>query len=199
MTQDRRVAVIGLGYVGLPLAISFVEAGLAVEGIDAYAGRVEELNAGSSPIDDVTNDRLAAALRSGLRVLSPRRGGPRGGRRDLRLRPDADHDHEGPGPRAGPLGGRDDPRRVRAGQLIVLQSTTYPGTTMRPVPRGPRTERPQGRRGLRPRLRARSGSTPATRRAPARASRGWSARRRPEAHDAGRRAPLRTSTTTSSR
>jgi UDP-N-acetyl-D-mannosaminuronate dehydrogenase len=62
VTQDRRVAVIGLGYVGLPLAISFVEAGLEVEGIDAYAGRVEELNAGSSPIDDVTNDRLAAAL-----------------------------------------------------------------------------------------------------------------------------------------
>ena len=71
MTQDRRVAVIGLGYVGLPLAISFVEAGLEVEGIDAYAGRVEELNAGSSPIDDVTNDRLAAALLSGLRVLPP--------------------------------------------------------------------------------------------------------------------------------
>ena len=35
VTQDRRVAVIGLGYVGLPLAISFVEAGLDVEGIDA--------------------------------------------------------------------------------------------------------------------------------------------------------------------
>ena len=35
MSQDRRVAVIGLGYVGLPLAIAFVEAGLTVEGIDA--------------------------------------------------------------------------------------------------------------------------------------------------------------------
>ena len=55
MTEDRRVAVIGLGYVGLPLAISFVEAGLEVEGIDAYEGRVTELNAGTSPIDDVSN------------------------------------------------------------------------------------------------------------------------------------------------
>ena len=45
MNQDRRVAVIGLGYVGLPLAISFVEAGLQVDGIDAYAGRVT----GSTP------------------------------------------------------------------------------------------------------------------------------------------------------
>ena len=70
MTQDRRVAVIGLGYVGLPLAISFVEAGLAVDGIDAHEARVAELNAGSSPIDDVTNDRLASALQNGLRVLA---------------------------------------------------------------------------------------------------------------------------------
>ena len=37
MNEDRRLAVIGLGYVGLPLAISFVEAGLEVEGVDAHA------------------------------------------------------------------------------------------------------------------------------------------------------------------
>ncbi|MGH2475959.1 MAG: hypothetical protein ACRDIL_11915, partial [Candidatus Limnocylindrales bacterium] len=60
------MAVIGLGYVGLPLAISFAEAGLTVDGVDAYAGRVTELNAGISPIDDVSNDRLAAALADGL-------------------------------------------------------------------------------------------------------------------------------------
>ena len=71
MTQDRRVAVIGLGYVGLPLAISFVEAGLQVDGVDAFTGRVAELNAGTSPIDDVSDDRLATALQKGLRVLSP--------------------------------------------------------------------------------------------------------------------------------
>ena len=45
VTKDRCVAVIGLGYTGLPLAVAFVEAGLAVEGIDAYTGRVAELNA----------------------------------------------------------------------------------------------------------------------------------------------------------
>ena len=71
MTQDRCVAVIGLGYTGLPLAISFVEAGLQVEGIDAYAGRVAELNARTSPIDDISNERLSAALDAGLRVVSP--------------------------------------------------------------------------------------------------------------------------------
>ena len=40
MSQDQTVAVIGLGYVGLPLAITFVEAGLEVEGIDANPARV---------------------------------------------------------------------------------------------------------------------------------------------------------------
>ena len=71
VSEDRRVAVVGLGYVGLPLAISFAEAGLQVEGIDAFSGRVAELNAGSSPIDDVTNERLAEALADRLTVVGP--------------------------------------------------------------------------------------------------------------------------------
>ena len=62
MTQDRRVSIIGLGYVGLPLAIAFAEAGLEVEGVDASPARVAELNARHSPIDDVSDERLAAAL-----------------------------------------------------------------------------------------------------------------------------------------
>ncbi len=49
MHQDRRVAIIGLGYVGLPLAIAFAEAGLEVEGVDASPARVAELNARHSP------------------------------------------------------------------------------------------------------------------------------------------------------
>jgi UDP-N-acetyl-D-glucosamine dehydrogenase len=69
VTQDRRVAVIGLGYVGLPLAIAFTEAGLEVEGIDASPQRLAELLAGTSPIDDVSDERLAAALDGSLRVV----------------------------------------------------------------------------------------------------------------------------------
>src|SRR6058998_2980773 len=42
MTTDQSVAIVGLGYVGLPLAIAFVEAGLTVEGIDAHHPRVAE-------------------------------------------------------------------------------------------------------------------------------------------------------------
>jgi len=132
VTQDRRVAVIGLGYVGLPLAISFVEAGLPVEGIDAYAGRVEELNAGSSPIDDITNDRLAAALRSGLRVLSPAEADLAAADAIFVCVPTPITTSKDPD--LSPVLAAAESIRggLRAGQLIVLQSTTYPGTTMGP-------------------------------------------------------------------
>ena len=76
MTRDTRVAVIGLGYVGLPLAISFAEAGLEVEGIDANPPRVEELVRGSSPIDDVSDERLQAALAGSFRVCAPDAASP---------------------------------------------------------------------------------------------------------------------------
>ena len=133
MSEDRRVAVIGLGYVGLPLAISFAEAGLTVEGIDAFSGRVAELNAGSSPIDDVTNERLAAALADGLT------------RRRRRLMRDIDEADAIFVCVPTPLTTTKDPDlrpvlaaadticgSVRKGQLIVLQSTTFPGTTTGP-------------------------------------------------------------------
>ncbi|HET7473047.1 MAG TPA: NAD(P)-binding domain-containing protein, partial [Candidatus Limnocylindrales bacterium] len=71
MGEDRRVAIIGLGYVGLPLAIAFEEAGLEVVGVDASPPRVEELRRGSSPIDDIDDARLGAALANGLRIASP--------------------------------------------------------------------------------------------------------------------------------
>ena len=77
MAPDTRVGVIGLGYVGLPLAIAFVEAGLQVEGIDASPARVAELNARHSPIDDISDERLATALERGLTVVSPAEARPR--------------------------------------------------------------------------------------------------------------------------
>jgi nucleotide sugar dehydrogenase len=132
VSQDRRVAVIGLGYVGLPLAISFVEAGLTVEGIDAYPPRVAELNAGSSPIDDVSDERLATALTGGLSVVAPE---------DAHL-PDADAIFvcvptpitTTKDPDLAPVIAAAETIRghLRAGQLVILQSTTFPGTTTGP-------------------------------------------------------------------
>ena len=132
MTQDRRVAVIGLGYVGLPLAIAFSEAGLEVEGIDAWPGRIAELLARTSPIDDVSDERLGAALDRGMRVVSPVDSAmseadaifvcvptPITATKDPDLAPVLSA--------AETICGH-----VRKGQLIVLQSTTFPGTTTGP-------------------------------------------------------------------
>ena len=129
MTHDSRVAVIGLGYVGLPLAIAFAEAGLDVEGVDASAGRIAELAERRSPIDDITDERLAAALDGRLRVSSAE---------GVSLS-DADAVFVCV---PTPITGTKDPdlgpvvwaaRLVRAhlrpGQLVILQSTTFPGTT----------------------------------------------------------------------
>ena len=61
-TREARVAIIGLGYVGLPLAVAFAEAGFRVVGIDMNEERVANLNAGQSYIADIPSERLAAVL-----------------------------------------------------------------------------------------------------------------------------------------
>ena len=65
---DKHIGIVGLGYVGLPLAISFTEAGLQVTGVDTSPSRVETLTNGRSPIDDIEDARLRAALNSGLQI-----------------------------------------------------------------------------------------------------------------------------------
>jgi UDP-N-acetyl-D-glucosamine dehydrogenase len=126
------VAVIGLGYVGLPLAISFVEAGLAVDGIDAQEARVAELNAGSSPIDDVTNDRLASALQNGLRVLAPAAADLGAADAIFVCVPTPITSTKDPD-LAPVLSAAELIRTgLRNGHLVVLQSTTFPGTTAGP-------------------------------------------------------------------
>ena len=132
MTRDSRVAVIGLGYVGLPLAISFAEAGLEVEGIDANPPRVEELNRGISPIDDVSDERLGAALAGSFRVCHPDAATP--GTADAIFVCVPTPITATKDPDLGPVLSAAEYIRthVTKGQLIVLQSTTFPGTTTGP-------------------------------------------------------------------
>jgi UDP-N-acetyl-D-glucosamine dehydrogenase len=60
--RSKVLAIIGQGYVGLPLAMAAVDAGWAVIGIEKSASRVEQLNSGSSPVEDVSDERLARAI-----------------------------------------------------------------------------------------------------------------------------------------
>ena len=132
MTADRQLAVVGLGYVGLPLAVAFVEAGCAVVGVDAKPERVADLRAGRSPVDDLSDERLAAALGSGLSIAGVDEADL--GAADVVFVCVPTPIDRAKDPDLGPV--LDAAARIRAGlrrgQLIVLQSTTYPGTTNGP-------------------------------------------------------------------
>ena len=129
--RDRkaRIGVIGLGYVGLPLAVEFASKGFDVTGFDVDASKVEAINAGRSYILDVKTEEVKASVDAGrLRATS-----------DMSHLKDMDAiDICVP----TPLRKTKDPdlsyviqavdsvkAHLRRGQLVILESTTYPGTT----------------------------------------------------------------------
>jgi UDP-N-acetyl-D-glucosamine dehydrogenase len=131
-TPDSRVAIIGLGYVGLPLGLALMEAGLRVVGYDSNVARLVQLRAGRSPVDDVADDRLAAALRNGLELRTPGEDGLADA--DVvfvcistPITPAREPDLTAVLDAAATIS-----RSLRPGQLVVLQSTTWPGTTAGP-------------------------------------------------------------------
>jgi len=122
-----RVGVVGLGYVGLPLAVAFAEEGIDVVGVDTDTRRIAAVEAGESHIEDIASERLRAAA------------GRIAATTDYERLADCDAvliavptpltvNRE---PDLGPLlsSARALSGVVRPGQLIVLESTTYPGTT----------------------------------------------------------------------
>jgi UDP-N-acetyl-D-glucosamine dehydrogenase len=132
VTEDRRVAVIGLGYVGLPLAIAFAEADIDVDGVDASDQRLAELRAGASPIDDVSDERLQVATAGRLRVWSPAEA--QFGEADAIFVCVPTPITATKDPDLGPVLAAADLicGKLRRGQLVILQSTTFPGTTTGP-------------------------------------------------------------------
>ena len=130
------VGIIGLGYVGLPLALTFAERGYSVLGFDIDPSKVEALEAGQSYIRHLDPERLPAAIAAGkLRATFDfeRLGEP-----DVLiacvptpLTPQREPDMSFVVSTARRIGAR-----LRKGQLVILESTTYPGTTddlVRPI------------------------------------------------------------------
>jgi UDP-N-acetyl-D-glucosamine dehydrogenase len=122
-----RVGIVGLGYVGLPLAVAFAEADVDVVGVDLDQRRVDAINAGKSYIEDVPDSALKAALGH----LQASTGYESLAQADAvlicvptPLTPNRE-------PELGPLLGCAEELGgvLRAGQIVVLESTTYPGTT----------------------------------------------------------------------
>jgi UDP-N-acetyl-D-mannosaminuronate dehydrogenase len=60
------LAIIGQGYVGLPLAMAAVDAGWRVVGVDNFDAKVAQINRGSSPVEDISDARLKAAIKRGV-------------------------------------------------------------------------------------------------------------------------------------
>jgi UDP-N-acetyl-D-glucosamine dehydrogenase len=122
-----RIGIVGLGYVGLPLAVAFAEAGCDVVGIDVDAGKVAALGQGRSHVEDIPDARLVAALQrcefttrfvelhetDAILVCVPT---PLTRNRE---------------PDLGPLlaAAQSLAGVVRRGQVVILESTTFPGTT----------------------------------------------------------------------
>lgn len=63
--QSQVLAIIGQGYVGLPLAMAAVDAGWSVIGVDNFEAKVAQINSGSSPVEDISDSQLQAVLAKG--------------------------------------------------------------------------------------------------------------------------------------
>jgi len=64
--QPQILAIIGQGYVGLPLAMAAVDAGWSVIGVDNFKAKVAQINGGSSPVEDISDAQLQAAIAKGV-------------------------------------------------------------------------------------------------------------------------------------
>lgn len=126
---DAVVGIVGLGYVGLPLVEAMADAGLRVLGFDVSAPVVEQLNGGRSHVEDVPSDTVAALVEAGRFEATTDMGRlaecdavsicvptPLSKTRD----PDVSYIVAAAEAVA---------RVLRPGQLVILESTTYPGTT----------------------------------------------------------------------
>lgn len=129
--EDREslIGIVGLGYVGLPLMLAAVSAKFHVLGFDINEARVEEINAGKSPLEHLSSAKLINARKAGLFEATANF--------DRLKEPDALLVCV-----PTPLGAHREPnldfvarsmkaiaKSLRHNQLIVLESTSYPGTT----------------------------------------------------------------------
>ena len=128
-SESIHAAVIGLGYVGLPLAVTLAEAGYRVTGLDVDQAKVDRVNEGKSYLPDLTSEIIARLLGSGRLKAST----------DFSILADCDAISVCV---PTPLRKTRDPdvsyviaaaesigRHLRQGTIVILESTTYPGTT----------------------------------------------------------------------
>jgi UDP-N-acetyl-D-glucosamine dehydrogenase len=124
-----KVGIVGLGYVGLPLAMVFADAGVAVVGIEADPSRCDEVNAGHSYIQDVPTADLRRAVDTGLVSATPDYAAAAECDAVIICLPTPLNANREPDLSIITAGTRELAGHLRRGQLVTLESTTYPGTT----------------------------------------------------------------------
>ena len=127
--RSAKISVLGLGYVGLPLAVVFAEAGFNVVGVDPNQDKVDTLNRGESYVLDVPGEKVAHLVREGRLQATT----------DFSVLKDADAISicvPTPLRKTGDpdlsfivAAAEDLSKYVHPGMVVVLESTTYPGTT----------------------------------------------------------------------
>ncbi|WP_198021123.1 nucleotide sugar dehydrogenase [Rhizobium sp. IBUN] len=128
-TRNARAGVIGLGYVGLPLAIAIARSGFAVTGFDIDPDKIVALDARRSYIDAVASDDLAAEIDSQRFSATTDFAGLAACDVIVICVPTPLTKHRDPDLSFVEATSRSIAAHLRAGQLVVLESTTYPGTT----------------------------------------------------------------------
>lgn len=121
--------MVGLGYVGLPLAVAFAEAGSEVVGLDVDLRRVEQLRDGSSYVEDVPDESIARLIEAGQLEVTTSHDQIGDANAIVICAPTPLTENRQPD--LGPLvdAASSLARVLRKGQLVALESTTYPGTT----------------------------------------------------------------------
>ncbi|MEO8025288.1 MAG: nucleotide sugar dehydrogenase [Bryobacteraceae bacterium] len=127
--KSAHVGVVGLGYVGLPLVVEFAHAGFHVTGIDVQQSKVDDINRGVSYIQDIPTSVLEPLVKAGLVRATT----------DFAAVADLDtvnicvptplRKTKDPDMSFIVSASKEIAQHMRAGQLVILESTTYPGTT----------------------------------------------------------------------
>jgi UDP-N-acetyl-D-glucosamine dehydrogenase len=131
--MKRDVAIVGAGYVGVPLARVFAEAGQKVVLVDIQQSRVDELNRSESYIEDVTSEELQAIVGDGRLVATTDYDELREADAILIALPTPLSRQREPDLSILLSSAEEIATRLRPGHVVVLESTTYPGTTREKV------------------------------------------------------------------
>jgi UDP-N-acetyl-D-glucosamine dehydrogenase len=127
--MNETIAIIGAGYVGVPLADTFGQAGHSIILVDVQPQRVEQLNAGESYVEDVSSERLKELVDAGRLQATLDYDAIREADAIMIALPTPLSDQREPDLSIVLDATRDITARLRQGHLVVLESTTYPGTT----------------------------------------------------------------------